>query len=137
LIRAIDAWVHLLIRRETGRRACELQLILRARLFDLTNTSGRILVFIHRIDMNIGVVFGHIAFFRFAGYCRLLEIFGDTEIFLQAFLVILHSVAAAFTQIHFQSLVPVELFRINTVFARTYFVKLMSFIDRDKFLYFL
>jgi hypothetical protein len=29
------------------------------------------------------------------------------------------------------------LFRINTVFACTYFIKLMSFIDRDKFLYFL
>jgi hypothetical protein len=137
LIRAIDAWVHLLIRREAGRRACELQLILGARLFDLTNTSGRILVFIHRIYINIGAVFGHIAFFRFTGYCRLLEILGDTEIFLQAVFVILHSVTAAFTQIHFQSLVAVELFRINTVFACTYFIKLMSFIDRDKFLYFL
>jgi hypothetical protein len=101
LIRAIDRRVHLLIRRETRRRTCELELILGTRLLDLTNASGRILVLVDRINMNIGVVFGHVAFLRFTRYCRLLEILCDTEILLQVVFVILHSVAAAFTQIHF------------------------------------
>lgn len=104
--------------------------------FNFLHTSGCVLISIDWTKMNIRI-FWYVTLLSLGYKWWICEIFSLALILFKVSLVVLCTITWVFAEIHLQRLISLKLLYINTVLTYTDFIKLMFFINSNKFIHFL